>query len=446
MLEEALEHLVKGIVDHAGRRRRPPQGRSSRRGARGARAPGRPRPRHRPVRPHGERAAHRDGRPRGRPAGPGRHRRHRPRPLAGAVTTAPSLRKGHAGTDVPHAPLRLCPHLLPRGTRMDVVVARIGKAHGLRGEVTVEVRTDAPQERFVPGAALPDRARRRPARWTLRERPGPQRHPAARLRRRPRPHRGRGAARGAPAGRHADEAADDDGRVVRERPGRPERASTLAGEPARRGGRPWSPGPTQDLLVVRRPDGREGLVPFVAAIVPEVDVAGGRVVVDPPGRAVRPGRAVSAGRCCASTSSRSSRTTSQPLRPVADRQGPRAGAARPARARPARLHPRPAPHRRRHPVRRRRRAWSCARSRGARRWTTSWPTPRPEARAGRRTAPARARPRRRTVHPGDGPRAGRREPWLAFACGRYEGIDERVLDEAPRRGCRSAWSPSATTC
>src|SRR6476469_4915010 len=35
---------------------------------------------------------------------------------------------------------------------MDVVVARIGKAHGLRGEVTVEVRTDAPQERFVVGA------------------------------------------------------------------------------------------------------------------------------------------------------------------------------------------------------------------------------------------------------------------------------------------------------
>jgi 16S rRNA processing protein RimM len=39
----------------------------------------------------------------------------------------------------------------------------------------------------------------------------------------------------------------------------------------------------QDLLVVRRPDGRERLVPFVAAIVPTVDVAGGRVVIDAPG-------------------------------------------------------------------------------------------------------------------------------------------------------------------
>jgi 16S rRNA processing protein RimM len=35
----------------------------------------------------------------------------------------------------------------------------------------------------------------------------------------------------------------------------------------------------QDLLVIE-PDGI--LVPFVAAIVPEVDVAGGRLVIDPP--------------------------------------------------------------------------------------------------------------------------------------------------------------------
>jgi 16S rRNA processing protein RimM len=35
-----------------------------------------------------------------------------------------------------------------------VVVGRIGKAHGIRGEVTVEVRTDEPEERFAPGASL----------------------------------------------------------------------------------------------------------------------------------------------------------------------------------------------------------------------------------------------------------------------------------------------------
>jgi nucleotide-binding universal stress UspA family protein len=37
-----------------------------------------------------------------------------------------------------------------------------------------------------------------------------------------------------------------------------------------------------DLLVVARPDGGEALIPFVAAIVPTVDVAGGYLVVDPP--------------------------------------------------------------------------------------------------------------------------------------------------------------------
>ncbi len=38
----------------------------------------------------------------------------------------------------------------------------------------------------------------------------------------------------------------------------------------------------QDLLVVRRPDAPEALIPFVAAIVPTVDLAGGFLVVDPP--------------------------------------------------------------------------------------------------------------------------------------------------------------------
>jgi 16S rRNA processing protein RimM len=40
----------------------------------------------------------------------------------------------------------------------------------------------------------------------------------------------------------------------------------------------------QDLLQIRTPDGRDTLVPFVTALVPEVDLAGGRVVVaDRPG-------------------------------------------------------------------------------------------------------------------------------------------------------------------
>ena len=44
-----------------------------------------------------------------------------------------------------------------------LVVGRIGKPQGIRGEVTVEVRTDAPDERFADGALLgtepPERGR-----------------------------------------------------------------------------------------------------------------------------------------------------------------------------------------------------------------------------------------------------------------------------------------------
>ncbi|EST39171.1 hypothetical protein N566_03435, partial [Streptomycetaceae bacterium MP113-05] len=40
--------------------------------------------------------------------------------------------------------------------------------------------------------------------------------------------------------------------------------------------------PSQDLLVVRRPNDQQVLIPFVTAIVPEVDLSEQRVVVDPP--------------------------------------------------------------------------------------------------------------------------------------------------------------------
>jgi 16S rRNA processing protein RimM len=40
--------------------------------------------------------------------------------------------------------------------------------------------------------------------------------------------------------------------------------------------------PGQDLISVRREGGREVLVPFVAELVPEIDVDAGRIVIDPP--------------------------------------------------------------------------------------------------------------------------------------------------------------------
>lgn len=35
-----------------------------------------------------------------------------------------------------------------------VVVGRLGRPHGIRGEVTVEIRTDEPELRFAPGSSL----------------------------------------------------------------------------------------------------------------------------------------------------------------------------------------------------------------------------------------------------------------------------------------------------
>lgn len=53
---------------------------------------------------------------------------------------------------------------------IEVTVGRIGRPHGVRGEVTVEVRTDEPDRRFVVGARLRDESSGRPltisaARW-----------------------------------------------------------------------------------------------------------------------------------------------------------------------------------------------------------------------------------------------------------------------------------------
>jgi 16S rRNA processing protein RimM len=41
-------------------------------------------------------------------------------------------------------------------------------------------------------------------------------------------------------------------------------------------------GPAGDLLAIAREGGGEVLVPFIREFVPEVDVAGGRVVLTPP--------------------------------------------------------------------------------------------------------------------------------------------------------------------
>jgi 16S rRNA processing protein RimM len=165
-----------------------------------------------------------------------------------------------------------------------VVVGRIGRPHGVRGEVTVEVRTDDPDLRFVPGAVLlTDPAERGPLtvvgkRWHRDilllsvEGPGERsfasREEAEEL-------RGTLLLVDVAA---LPELEDPDVYYDHQLMGLSARLTdgSVLGEVAavRHEG--------TELLVVRRPEGDEVLVPFVAAIVPTVDVAGGFVVVDPP--------------------------------------------------------------------------------------------------------------------------------------------------------------------
>ena len=168
---------------------------------------------------------------------------------------------------------------------MQVVVARVGKAHGLRGEVTVQVLTGAPDERFVPGATF----------LTEPTEAGPL------VLRSARDNNGilllgfentddRGGAEALRGTRLlADVLADDgDDEAWFERDLVGLKAVTISGvevgEVTALESRP-----AQDLLVLRLTDGREALVPFVTAIVPEVDVQGGRVVLDPPAGLLDPG-------------------------------------------------------------------------------------------------------------------------------------------------------------
>jgi 16S rRNA processing protein RimM len=161
-----------------------------------------------------------------------------------------------------------------------LTVGRIGKPQGIRGEVTVEVRTDAPEIRFAVGSVLvTDPTERGPL--------------------------------------TVESTRDQNGRLIVAFAGVPDRTAAEALRDTMllvdASDVPPSDDPDEfhdtqlmgmtadlvdgtrlgevtdvlhlphgDVLVVRRAEGPEVLVPFVKAIVPEVDVTGGRLVVDPP--------------------------------------------------------------------------------------------------------------------------------------------------------------------
>jgi 16S rRNA processing protein RimM len=161
---------------------------------------------------------------------------------------------------------------------MERVVARLGRAHGLNGEISADLRTDVPQQRFRPGVVFGTE----PAEAGPLTLVGSREHNGALLVR-------------------FDEAADRTSaerlrgvRLLVEVPTSDEPDAWYPDElvglpvvtPDGRGLGTVTELRTagaQDLLVVRSAAGAEILVPFVAALVPVVDPAGGRIVVDPPG-------------------------------------------------------------------------------------------------------------------------------------------------------------------
>ncbi|MFD7610551.1 ribosome maturation factor RimM [Streptomyces sp. NPDC059828] len=163
---------------------------------------------------------------------------------------------------------------------MQLVVARIGRAHGVKGEVTVEVRTDEPELRLGPGAVL----------HTDPVSAGPLTIETGRV------HSGRLLLRfegvrdrnGAEALRNTLLIAEVD---PDERPDEPDEFydhqlmdldvvladGTEVGRITE-----ISHLPSQDLFIVERPDGTEVMIPFVEEIVAEIDLEEQKAVITPP--------------------------------------------------------------------------------------------------------------------------------------------------------------------
>ncbi|MQY12240.1 Ribosome maturation factor RimM [Streptomyces sp. RB5] len=163
---------------------------------------------------------------------------------------------------------------------MQLVVGRIGRAHGIKGEVTVEVRTDEPELRLGPGAVLA----------TDPAAVGPLTIETGRV------HSGRLILRfegvrdrtGAEALRNTlliaevdpDEVPEDPEEFYDHQLADLDVVTVDGAEVGRIAEIAHLPG--HDLLIVRTPEGAEVMIPFVAEIVPEIDLEKQRIVIDPP--------------------------------------------------------------------------------------------------------------------------------------------------------------------
>jgi 16S rRNA processing protein RimM len=158
---------------------------------------------------------------------------------------------------------------------MELRAAVVGPAHGLHGEVVLDVRTDSPG-RLSPGSELRTSDPRWPTLTVASLRTQKSRVYAGfeQVRTREDAESLRGAELLVEAVTEEDAWYPHELQGLRAVTPRGEELGEVAGLQA---------GAAQDLLLVRR-DGRTVMVPFVRQLVPVVDVEGGRVVIDaPPG-------------------------------------------------------------------------------------------------------------------------------------------------------------------
>ncbi|MEE1618877.1 ribosome maturation factor RimM [Brachybacterium sp. J153] len=166
---------------------------------------------------------------------------------------------------------------------LDVIVATIGRAHGLRGEVALLLRTDQPEERFERGTAFAvqtpagprtltiARTRLQQDRWYVTFAEVADRTDAESL-------RGVDLEIEVDAEEEAEE--DPDAWYPSQLTGLEvvhvdgHRLGTVAGIEHL---------PAQDLLIVRTADRRRVQLPLVEQLVPVVDLEAGRITANPPG-------------------------------------------------------------------------------------------------------------------------------------------------------------------
>ncbi|WP_435299804.1 ribosome maturation factor RimM [Timonella sp. A28] len=160
---------------------------------------------------------------------------------------------------------------------MELTIARIGRAHGLRGEVGLELRTDNPDTRLAVGTTIetspPEngpltvtRTRVAQGRWYVYFAECADRTAAEKL-------------KGTDLIVQVESSDEEDAWYVHELQG----LDVLLEDGTKVGhvvGLEYLP--AQDALVIKETNGQKTLIPFLKRFVPVVDVAGKKVVIAPP--------------------------------------------------------------------------------------------------------------------------------------------------------------------